>query len=253
MVSQWRKLLRWLAICLVLSVLIGSLVAFFLWALDQVTALQWRHSWILLPIGGAASGWLYYRFGRDCEAGNSLIYAQVKLGLESETVEGRTILQSQDTKVPWRMAPLVLLATLVTHLFGGSAGREGTAVQMGGALASGLARWLRLTQADTATLLQAGVAGGFGAVFGTPLAATIFALEVVGRGVSKFASLPACLFAAVVADGVTSWWGIEHTIYRINSDAFGSIEFLTVIKIVAIGVAFGAASWLFLQSTHQPS
>src|ERR1700743_1678201 len=97
--------------------------------------------------------------------------------------------------VPLRMAPLVLIGTVVTHLFGGSAGREGTAVQMGGSIASTVSRWLRFDSADTRTLLMCGVAAGFGAVFGTPLTGALFAVEVLAIGLVSFQAIVPCLIA----------------------------------------------------------
>lgn len=259
-VLQWRELLRWLAICIVLSVLVGSLVAFFVTALDSVTQIHWRNGWLLyfLPFAGIFSGWLYHRYGKDCEAGNSQIYAQVKQCSSTNAVGGIDAGEglhvgagpAPHDRVPWQMAPLVFIGTLVTHLFGGSAGREGSAVQIGGAIASGFARWLRLSRIETATILQAGVAAGFGAVFGTPLAAALFAIEVVGCKVARVVTLPVCLFCAIVADNVASLWGIEHTAFLMRADSISTISLFTLLKVVALAVAFGSAAGLFLQSTR---
>lgn len=109
---------RWVLLVLPMAALVGSACAFFLWSLDAVTAIRFEHPWLLyfLPFGGAAVGLLYHWIGRPAEGGNNLIIEQI---------------HQPGGGVPRRMAPLVLAGTLVTHLFGGSAGREGTAVQMG--------------------------------------------------------------------------------------------------------------------------
>ena len=163
--NVWQ-LLRWTVLVLPVAVLSGSASALFLWALDQVTRLRWEHGWLLflLPAAGLAVGWLYHAFGRRAEGGSNLIMEEI---------------HEPGGGVPGRMAPLVLVGTLVTHLFGGSAGREGTAVQMGGSLASVYARLGRVHAANLRVLLMAGVAAGFGSVFGTPLTGAIFALEVL--------------------------------------------------------------------------
>ncbi|MFM7863222.1 MAG: chloride channel protein, partial [Planctomycetaceae bacterium] len=109
-------------------------------------------------MAGLISGLFYQRAGHGVERGNRLIFEQIR---------------GEPGLVPLRMAPLVQVATLLTHLCGGSAGREGTAVQMGGSLAGGLGRWLRYTGLKRQILLQSGLAGGFGAVFGTPFAGVI--------------------------------------------------------------------------------
>ena len=117
---------KWSAICLPVGIAVGSAVALFLWSLDQVTQIHWRHPALLylLPVAGVASALIYQRWGRTAEGGNNLIIEQI---------------HSPGGGVPARMAPLVLVGTLITHLFGGSAGREGTAVQMGASLADALA------------------------------------------------------------------------------------------------------------------
>ncbi|MCA9091610.1 MAG: chloride channel protein, partial [Planctomycetaceae bacterium] len=142
--------LKWLVIALPLGIAVGSAVALFLWSLDEVTRLQWEHPWLLylLPLAGAVSGLMYFGWGQSAEGGNNLIMEQI---------------HEPGGGVPARMAPLVLIGTLITHLFGGSAGREGTAVQMGGSMAATLGRWLRLSAEDTRILLMSGVAAGFGA------------------------------------------------------------------------------------------
>ena len=128
-------------LCLVAPIAIttGSACALFLWSLKCVTQWQWQFPWLLylLPLAGVGIGWLSQRHGRSVEAGNSLIIEQI---------------HRPSGGVPLRMAPLILITTLVTHLFGGSAGREGTAVQMGGSIASGFARlFRRLAPADNSS------------------------------------------------------------------------------------------------------
>jgi H+/Cl- antiporter ClcA len=146
----------------------GSASALFLWALDAATRLRWEHPWLLffLPAGGLLIWLLYRQFDKSVEAGNNLILDQI---------------HTPGGDVPVRMAPLVIIGTLLTHLFGGAAGREGTAVQMGGSLANAFGRLFRLKPENLPTLLVAGVAAGFGSVFGTPLTGAIFAMEVLNR------------------------------------------------------------------------
>lgn len=236
--------LKWLAIGLPLGMVVGSAVSLFLWSLDQVTALQWQYPWLLylLPIAGLASGLLYHIWGRSAESGNNLILEQI---------------HEPDGGVPIRMAPLVLIGTLITHLCGGSAGREGTAVQMGGSLAGALGRWLRLSEEDTRILLMSGVAAGFGAVFGTPLTGAVFALEVLAIGRLSYQALIPCLIASIVGDQVNSLWGIGHTHYHIEvSDRLADVssgttlDWLLTGKVAIAAVFFGLTSVLFAELTH---
>ncbi|HOX51199.1 MAG TPA: chloride channel protein, partial [Fibrobacteria bacterium] len=144
-----------LALALVAS-LAGSASALFLWLLQAVTAIREDHGWLLfcLPLAGLVSGLAYHRWGSLVEAWNTRILQE---------------LHDPKSFIPLRMAPMVLVGTLATHLCGGSAGREGTAVQMGGALADQVARWFRFAVRGRRMLLLAGVAGGFSSLFGTPL------------------------------------------------------------------------------------
>jgi H+/Cl- antiporter ClcA len=236
--------LKWLAICLPLGAVVGSAVAFFLWSLDEVTRLQWENPWLLylLPLAGMLVGAIYQFCGGETDRGNNLIMEQI---------------HEPGGGVPVRMAPLVLGGTLVTHLFGGSAGREGTAVQMGGSLASWLGQVLGLSPADTRIVLMAGIAAGFGAVFGTPLTGAIFALEVLALGRLTYQALIPCLIASIVGDQVNAAWGIGHTHYSIVASgtiaadpAIVTLDWLLTGKIAIAAIFFGLASVLFAELSH---
>ena len=243
-----RYVARWLTLVAPVAFVIGSAVALFLWALDVMTRTRWAHPWLLwlLPVGGMAIGALYHLWGKSAEAGNNLIVEEI---------------HEPGGGVPGRMAPLILVGTLATHLFGGSAGREGTAVQMGGSLASTLERvlfsrlpgWFQLDDDERRELLQAGVAAGFGAVFGTPITGAVFALEVLAIGRLTYVALIPCLIAALIGDWVTGAWGIHHTVYpRLSLDALGvsHLDPLLLGKVAVAAAAFGLASTLFAELTH---
>lgn len=191
-VSLLRHLAKWLLLSIPLGLLVGLAVAGFLKALEVVTLIRWENAWliVLLPLGGALVGGLYQAFGRGVEGGNNLIMEQI---------------HEPGGGVPRRMAPLVLIGTVLTHLFGGSAGREGTAVQMGGSIAGAVARLLKLKEVDVRLLLMAGVAAGFGAVFGTPLTGAVFALEVLAIGVVRY---EAVIRVLPPASGETGWYRV---------------------------------------------
>lgn len=232
---------RWGLILVPMAIAVGTLCAAFLWSLDAATNTRFAHLWLLflLPVGGFAVGWLYHRFGSSVEAGNNLIVDRI---------------HEPGGGVPLRMAPLILLGTVVTHLFGGSAGREGTAVQLGGSLASAFGRWARLDGAATRIVMMAGVAAGFGAVFGTPIAGAVFALEVLTIGRVEYAALIPCLFCAIVADWTCQAWGIHHSLFRIAylADAIGptALDPILLGKAALAGVAFGLASLVFATANH---
>jgi H+/Cl- antiporter ClcA len=242
--SAGAYIARWLAIAGAVGTVVGSAVAFFLWSLENATEARFEHPHLLfaLPLAGLGTGLLYHYFGRSVERGNNLILDQI---------------HEPNGGVPIRMAPLVLIGTIVTHLFGGSAGREGTAVQMGASLAGGLGRRLRLSAADSRTLLMAGVAAGFGAVFGTPLAGAVFAMEVLAIGRISYESLVPCLAASIVGDCTVRAWGVSHSHYYITSivstaalTSHAPLSWLLMLKVIVAAVAFGMASVLFAETAH---
>jgi len=238
-------LLKWLMLAIPLGLAVGSACALFLWSLDAATAARLRQPQLvyLLPLAGMAIATMYLAWGKSVEAGNNLVVDEI---------------HEPGGGIPLRMAPLILIATVVTHLFGGSAGREGTAVQMGGSLASGFARLLPgLSRADLRILLMAGVSAGFGGVFGTPVAGTIFAMEVLIIGRMSYAAIFPCLIAGITADQTCLAWGIGHTHYHIASQlAAGSplhlapLTVLLMFQIVIAAIVFGLTSLAFAKLVH---
>ncbi|NHO32237.1 voltage-gated chloride channel family protein [Acetobacter fallax] len=236
---------RWAIILVPMAICAGSLVALFLWLLEVVTSGRFAHPAILygLPCAGMAVAALYQRIGSRSEGGNNLIIDQI---------------HEPGGGVPLRMAPLVLFGTVISHLFGASVGREGTAVQIGGSLASGFAQLFRLDTRSTGLLLTAGIAAGFGAVFGTPVAGAIFALEVLTLGRLDYAALLPVAVASIVADWTCHAWGIHHTAYHVGfrgiPAADGSVFHVNALLLCKTGVAaiaFGFAARSFAESVHR--
>jgi H+/Cl- antiporter ClcA len=216
----------------------GAASAGFLWLLERVIRLRTGHVWLvaLLPLFGVLSTWLYQRWGKASEGGGALIFDEV---IE---FQGR---------VPSRMAPLVLIGTLLTHLGGGSAGREGTAVQMGASLARTLGKlpwlWLRLTRSRQRLLLMAGVAAGFGSLFGTPVAGALFGMEVIAIGKIQYEGLIICAVASFVGDGLCRWLGAPHVHFQPLAQAM-SVGLGVKLALFAVPVALVAGG--FSELTH---
>jgi H+/Cl- antiporter ClcA len=214
----------------------GSASALFLVSLGWVTNTRLSHPWLLwlLPIGGAFVSFLYLKFGKDLSKGNNLIIEQIHEG---------------NGKVPLRMAPLVLVGTLITHIFGGSAGREGTAVQMGGSLSEWIGHLFKLNADDRKIILMCGISSGFGSIFGTPLAGTIFGLEVLAIGLIRYEGLFPCFIASCVGNWVALTLGIHHIPYQMG--IVPEFTFLVVLKIVFASILFGLTGLFFSELTHR--
>ena len=235
-----RYLAKWL-LALLVAALAGSASAFFLFSLESVTA--WRSAcpaliW-LLPFAGFGVGLLYLHLGHSVEAGNNLLLDEI---------------HDPQKIIPLRMAPLVLFGTVTSHLFGASVGREGTAVQMGGALADQLSHFLyvlRLPQENRRLLVMAGISAGFASVFGTPLAGALFGLEVLAMGRMRYDAILPCLMAALLADQVGLFWGVHHTHYVVAS--VPAITPWTLLAVLVSGMVFGLAGMLFANATHAVS
>lgn len=221
-----------------LAVASGSAAAFFIWLLDRATEARLDHGWLLflLPAAGVVIAWSYRRFGEEAEGGNNAIFDAV---------------HHSGRHVPFRMAPLIIATTVGTHLFGGSAGREGTAVQIGGGIAGGMGRWLGLTGPERRILLMAGVAAGFGAVFGTPVAGAIFAMEVLAIGRLEWRYAIPLFYASFVADQAALAWGTHHVHYEIAMPGGFGVDALLLGKAALAGAAFGAAAVLFSELLHE--
>ncbi len=226
---------KWLVLALAVALLAGTASAGFLLALDWATQTRESHRWLiwLLPVAGFLVGWVYLKFGQRVEAGNNLLIDEIH--------DPRQV-------IPLRMAPLILVSTVVSHLFGASVGREGTAVQMGGALADQLTLAFKLKPQDRRILLMAGISAGFAAVFGTPMAGAIFGLEVLALGRLRYDALMPCFVAAIVADQVTALWGVHHTHYAAGLTPAMSAWGLGAAMVA--GVLFGLVGMAFARATQ---
>jgi H+/Cl- antiporter ClcA len=233
------QLIRWMPVTMLAGVLAGTASAFLLVSLDWATNTREAHHWLILLLApaGLAVGMLYKHLGSTVERGNNLILDEIHTPKET---------------IPLRMTPLILTGTILTHLFGGSAGREGTAIQTGASLADQLARPFRLAPRERRILVMAGISGGFASVFGTPLAGAIFGIEVLAIGSISYEAIAPCFLAAFIADLTTRalpWpLHVHHTIYPMA--AIPAIDLHGVFYSAIAGVIFGLTGMAFARSTH---
>ena len=227
--------LKWLFLSTLVGVLAGSTSAFFLIFLDWVTEWRENHLWIIafLPLAGLIIGLAYHYWGTEVVNGNNVLLEEF---------------HSPKKIIPLIMAPLVLFGTLITHLFGGSAGREGTAVQMGAAISDQFSKLFSLNENDRKILIIIGISAGFAAVFGTPLAGAVFALEVMFFGKIKSEALLPSLITAFIADFTCTAWNVSHTQYSIP--IVPDIDIINLLWAALTGIIFGLSSWLFSRSMH---
>lgn len=237
-----KELFKWTSISLVIGTGIGLLASFFLMSLALVTKIREANLWIILflPFSGMLFMHLYLKYSRESLGGNNLVIRQG---------------QGATGNVPWQMLPLTLFGTITTHLFGGSVGREGTAVQMGGALAEATGKLFRVSQKDRWLLIICGISGGFSAVFGTPVAGAIFSFEVLKRAKFKGTSFVVSLLTALIANQVATLAGATHSLYQLGEvpkttlRVFGYVLVFSVIfGLVSRSFAFSVS---FIKKLYQ--
>lgn len=194
-------LIRWLLLAGVTGIVLGILGGAFVLCINEATIFRTGHPWMLyiLPVAGLAIV-AVYRFDRFGTGTNCVLE-----GIHSGTY------------VPLRMAPLIIVSTVITHAFGGSAGREGAALQLGGSIGGSLGKLMKLDEYDRKIMIMCGMSAAFSALFGTPLTATVFSMEIVSVGIMHYAALVPCCVAALTASEVVKIMGVHEIEFNVQA------------------------------------
>ena len=226
---------RWSLIAAVVGALVGLLGTAFHFSIQYVTSLRETYPFLLyfLPFGGILIVFLYRACGVYESKGTDLVISAVRT----------------EERVPFRMAPLIFISTVLTHLFGGSAGREGAALQLGGSLGQWVGRGLRLDEKDMHIITMCGMSACFSALFGTPLAAAVFSMEVVSVGVMYYTALVPCALASLIASGIAAAFGAAPTCFTVR-EALQAPALLPLLQTAVLAALCAAVSVLFCSALH---
>lgn len=226
--------IKWILISLVLGSICGMIGAAFHHAIDYVTELREANDlliWIM-PFGGLCIVFLYHRVGLHNEPGTNIIIQSVR----------------QQKIVPRILAPAIFLATVITHLVGGSSGREGAALQIGGSVATALGRLMKIDKKEMSILIMCGMSAVFSALFGTPLAATIFSMEVISVGVFYYSALVPCLCSSLVAFFTAQVLGCHSVVYSVKEVM--TMDAHSFVFLVGLSLCIAIVSILFVLLMH---
>ena len=203
------------------------------YSIGWATGLRKEQPWLLwlLPVAGIAIVLLYKACKIDEDKGTNLVLLAVRA----------------NEKISARMAPLVFVATVLTHLCGGSSGREGAALQIGGSISSKIGRLFRFDEKDERIMTMCGMSAAFAALFGTPLTAAIFAMEVVSVGVMYYSAIVPCILSAVIGFAVAEFFWVEPERYQLAG--IPQLDVLPVLQVIVLGVLCALLSMLFCKVT----
>ena len=215
---------KWLVLAALVGCVVGPLGGAFGLALNWANATRGAHPWLLylLPVAGLVIVFLYHRFDPDGGGSTNQIFVSVR----------------EHKPLTLRTAPLIFVSTVATHLFGGSSGREGAALLLGGSVSGQLGRALRLENRDCRLMTMCGMAGAFSAIFGTPLAATIFTLEVVDVGSMQYAALLPCLVSALLGVFISGKMGLAPEAFVLQAEAAPTPD--NLVRVIILGALLAA-------------
>lgn len=229
-----KSFVKWLVISIAMGIIIGLTGALFYYCSASAEFFREEHHWMifLLPVAGVAIAFFYKALNYSHDRGTNLVLLAVR----------------DNEKMGLRHAACIFVASVTTHLCGGSSGREGASLQIGAALGSQFGRTLRLDEHDRRILTMCGMSAMFSAVFGTPVTAAIFAMEVISIGIFHYSAIVPCVLSAVIANYTSSLFGASHLHMHVSVPELSPGNFL---KIIFLGAICALLSIVFcLAMTH---
>lgn len=233
--KRLKTSLKWVIFSVLSGLVVGGVGTLFYLGMYVVTIAREKNPWLifLLPISGLLIVGGYRLLHDERDTGTNLVLSAIHSG----------------ENIPLRMAPLIFISTLITHLFGGSAGREGAALQLGGSIGNGLGNLFRFDEKDKHIMIMCGMSAAFSALFGTPMAAAVFSMEVVSVGVMYYAALVPCVISSLVAHAVARFFGISPELFLLGT--IPAFKLSTAVRISFLAILCAGVSILFCIMLHQ--
>lgn len=228
--NNFIAFVRWLFFGIIIGAVVGMVGVFFHFGIEFATEYRLKHAWILwfLPIGGALIALLYRLAGMEKDRGTNFVLVAIR---------------SSEEKISIKTAPLIFFSTIITHLFGGSSGREGAALQLGGSIASKIGRMLHLDKKDRIIFIMSGMSAAFSALFGTPITSVIFSMEVITVGIMHYSAIVPCMSAAIMGANIASYFGVSPTAFQLYG--IPEISVIFMMKVLLLSVLCALLSILF--------
>ncbi len=228
-----KTFIKWLICSAIIGITCGAVGTAFHYSVEYVTQFRSGHSWIifLLPAAGLLIVFLYRAGGIKHDKGTNLVIGSIR---------------NPEYNVPFRMAPLIFITTVITHLFGGSAGREGASLQIGGSLGASIGKLIKMDDNDKHIMTLCGMSAVFAALFGTPVTAALFSVEVISIGILYYSALVPCILSATISYAITEKFHITPTYFILNQ--VPEMSLATGIRVIILSVAAAVLSILFCMS-----
>ncbi|MFR4581749.1 chloride channel protein [Clostridium cadaveris] len=225
---------KWVFFSIIIGLIVGIFGTLFHYSIEIATKVRMDNPWIFwfLPVGGILIVFFYSISNMLDDKGTNLLFLSVR----------------SDEKPSIKTAPLIFVATTLTHLFGGSSGREGAALQLGGSIACGIGQKLKLDDKDLNLVIMCGMSAGFSALFRTPLTAALFSIEVISIGVMHYSALVPCALASIIGYSISGFFKVSAPFFKITG--IPVLDILPVIKVIFLASICALVSILFCHAMH---